>query len=342
MRPAAAAGCAVRLVRQLPGVLAVALAAGVPPPAPAAAATHALVIVGLGGEPQLTAAFEQQAQRLAAALEERHGVARERLTLLTERERGAAGRSDGRSTREGVERAFARLAERCGPEDVVLVALVGHGSRQGGEARFLLPGPDLTAADFARLARPVPGRELVFVNTASASGGFVPALSGPRRTVITATREGETNETRFAEHFVAALAGDAADADKDGRVSLLEAFDYARRETARAYEQQKHLLTEHALLDDDGDGVGSLAPAATAGDGARAARLVLAAADAAPADPALAALEAQERELRDRVAALQSRRESLAATDYERELEALLVELARVGQSLRRAREERP
>jgi len=318
------------------------LVAGLLWAAPAPAATHALVIVGLGGEPQLTADFEQQARALVGALEERHGVARERVALLTEQEGGAAGRSDGRSTREGIERAFARLAERSAPDDLVLVVLVGHGSRQGDAARFHLPGPDLTAADFARLARGLRGRELVFVNTTSASGGFVPALSGPGRTVITATREAETNATRFAEHFVAALARDVADADKDGRVSLLEAFDYARRETARAYEQEKHLLTEHALLDDDGDGVGSLEPTAAKGDGTRAARLVLEAAAETAADPALAALETQERTLRERLASLQSRRESLAAADYERELEALLVELARVGQALRRAREEKP
>jgi len=160
--------------------------------------------------------------------------------------------------------------------------------------------------------------------------------------VIAATREGEANATRFAEPFVTALAEDVADADKDGHVSLLEAFDYARRETARAYEQEKHLLTEHALLDDDGDGVGSLAPTAGAGDGARAAHLVLEVAATPAADPALAALEARERELRERLAALQARRESLAAEEYERELEALLLELSRVGQALRRSREEKP
>ena len=92
---------------------------------------------------------------------------------------------------------------------------------------------------------------------ASASGGFVPALAGKNRTIITATKtDGERNQTRFGEYFAAAFAGNAADADtdKDGRVSVLEAFLWARARTADSYSRDGQLLTEHAVLDDDGDG----------------------------------------------------------------------------------------
>ena len=41
-----------------------------------------------------------------------------------------------------------------------------------------------------------------------------------------------------------------ADADKDGRVSVFEAFDYARKETARSYDTAKKIMTEHAMLSD--------------------------------------------------------------------------------------------
>jgi hypothetical protein len=90
----------------------------------------------------------------------------------------------------------------------------------------------------------------VLVNTASASGDFVPVLSGPNRVLVTATKTGfERNETIFGEFFVDAFASDGADTDKDNRVSVLEAFTYARREVTRRYEDSNRLLTEHALLE---------------------------------------------------------------------------------------------
>ena len=104
---------------------------------------------------------------------------------------------------------------------------------------------------------------------ASASGEFIKPLSGRGRVVVTATRSGqEQNATRFPEHFIAALASREADADQNGRVSVLEAFDYASRLTAEQYKRAGRLATEHALLDDSGDGVGH--PSAEGGDGALA------------------------------------------------------------------------
>ena len=147
------------------------------------------------------------------------------------------------------------------------------------------------------------------MNTASASGAFVGALSGRDRTIVTATATGgERNAPRFGGFFVEALAGAdaAADLDKDGRVSILEAFEYAKRRVAEAYQKAGNLLAEHAMLDDNGDGKGSLEPDPLAGDGALARTMVLtapaAAATAAPADPALAALYAEQRALEDRIA----------------------------------------
>ena len=99
---------------------------------------------------------------------------------------------------------------------------------------------------------------MAVVHTGSASGGFVAPLSGPNRIIVAATRTArERNATEFPGYFVEAVAGDGADLDKDGAVSLLEAFIYARQEVARHYEEENELLTEHAVLDDNGDGEGS-------------------------------------------------------------------------------------
>ena len=126
------------------------------------------------------------------------------------------------------------------------------------------------------MIRRVPARNVVFVNTSSSSGPFVEALSAQGRTIITATRSGaEQFTTLFGGYFVEAFSSDMADADKNGRISMLEAFQYAKAEVARAYEREGLLATEHAMLDDNGDKNGSQTPAATGADGKLAAAMSL-------------------------------------------------------------------
>ncbi|HEX3159486.1 MAG TPA: hypothetical protein VHQ45_13275 [Gemmatimonadaceae bacterium] len=308
---------------------------------PAAPTTHLLLITGAGGEPQYRAAFlEAGASMVDAAL--RLGLPKTHVTWLAEDPARDPARISARSDRAGVERAFAALASQAGPADQVLVLLVGHGSAQGDVPRFNLPGPDLAAGDFARLLAPVKAGRVAFVNTASASGGFVPALSAHGRVVITATKSGaERNGTRFGTHFVRAYAADGADVDKDGRVSLLEAYTFARRETASVYERDRRLLTEHAQLDDDGDGTATAEPDGRTGDGQLARAFFVGgrtvARAGAAATPESAALEQRKAALEQRIADLRARKSSMAADVYERELEQLLVQLAQVNRQLRGA-----
>src|SRR5690606_26346059 len=213
----AAAGADMR--RVLSTALWLAAAVGASPVA--AQTDHVLVISGVSGEPRFAEAFHKWALSFMDALTDRHGVPAANIAYLAERPARDAARIHGRSDRAGIEAAFQRLAQRAAPEDRVLVVLFGHGSEQDGEPRLNIPGPDLTASDFARLLGTLRAREVALVHTGSASGGWIGKLSAPGRVVLTATRSGfEQNETIFPEHFVAAYAGDGADTDKDGRVSL--------------------------------------------------------------------------------------------------------------------------
>jgi len=308
-----------------------------------AGASHLIVIAGVGGEAKSREAFHEQATALATAAEKQMGLPAESVWCLTEKPERAPAVIDGRSDRQGVERAFAAVAERSRPGDLVLVVLIGHGSHRSGEDRFNLPGPDMSPADFAALLDRLPGRRIALVNTASASGGWAAALAAENRIVVAATKSGmERNQTVFGRFFVEAFTGEGADVDKDGRVSVLEAFDYAHREVARFYEQEGRLQTEHAILEDDGDGKGSEAPEPDAGDGGRARLAFLApSADAAMAeasdDPALDALLAERAALEADLEALKSRRDAMAAADYDAELEDLLVELALKSEAIRQA-----
>ncbi len=303
--------------------------------------THVLVVSGLGGEPEYSELFRTQALTLLDALQDRWGVGDDATVWLAEDPAAEPSRIADKATRESVERELISMARRAGPADVVLILLLGHGSGRGEESRLNLPGPDLTGADLSVWLNAFPTQTVAVVNTASASGGFVSAVAGDRRIVVTATRSTRERElTHFGAFFVDAFARDQADTDKDERVSLLEAFLYAKGEVERFYERDNQMLTEHALLDDNGDGEGSLEPTVDGPDGLLASRFFVAAASravtaAAEDDPELAALLEKKRQLEADIGALRARRDELSAEQYDDRLEALLVDLALTNRAVR-------
>lgn len=292
-----------------------------------AQSTHLAVIVGLAGEPEHAELFQRWASTLvdsAAKL----GVAKP--IYLSEKPEADPKRITGRSSKEEVVKAFGEL-KAAGEDDVVFIVLIGHGTFDGKVAKFNLPGPDMTPADFEPLLKGIRSRQIAFVNTASASGPFVQALAGPGRTIVTATRSGsERFATLFGGYFADALAGTDADVDRNRRVSVLEAFNYAQREVATAYEREGIMLTEHALLNDSG-GEGISNPAPDGKQGKVAAVLSLGSATAAdplPSDPKARALYLERRELERRVETLKLLKGSMPADRYTSELEKLVTDLA--------------
>jgi hypothetical protein len=313
-------------MRRAPGLavrLAVAcLAAGALWAGPAAAQrTHVLVVAGLSGEPAYRASFAAAARATREAARTRWGVADSSVIVLTEDSLPVPGVSDGRSTRANVQAGLARLAARAGAGEVVLVLLLGHGAGEGAASRVNLPGPDATAADYAAWLAPLAAQQVVVVNAASGSGDFVPVLAAPGRVVITATRSAlERNAPRFAAPFAEALGSDAADSDKDGRLSVLELFRFTRAAVARAYEASNTLQVEHPVLSDS----------------AAAARIAFAR-EAAPANARVAALLAERQALESALAALRGRKGAMDAAAYEAELERLLVAIAEKTQAIKAA-----
>lgn len=299
---------------------------------------HLAVIVGLAGDPAHGELFQKWGSSLVDAGTKRYGIPRDRIVYLAEK---PAGDGAGRSTRDEIAKAFDGIAQRAASDDVVFVVLIGHGTFDGRVAKFNLPGPDMTPADFAPLLKRLAPRRIVLVNTASASGPFIEALSAPGRTIVTATRNGaEQFATLFGGFFVDALTAEAADVDKNKKVTVLEAFNHARREVATAYEREGIMLTEHALLDDTGDGEGTAQPAADAKEGRVASILSLgtAASDqTVPSDPKLRALHDEQRALERRVESLRLLKDSMEPQRYASELEKALTELALKSRQIRAA-----
>lgn len=324
-------------------VLSGVLLAGAGPAA--AQSVHLAVVVGLSGDPEHATLFQRWASTLVDTASGRMGIPKDRIVYLTERPEEDAQRATGKSTQTEIARAFAALARSAHEDDVVFVVLMGHGTFDGKTAKFNLPGPDMTPADFAPLLKSLKARQVVFVNTASSSAPFLAELSGPGRTIVTATRSGaERFATLFGGHFVDALASDSADADKNRRVSVLEAFDAARRGVARAYEQAGTMLTEHPLLDDSGDTQGSADPKPDGKNGRIAAVLSLGIAtsgEALPEDPTRRALYEERRDLERRVEGLKLMKTGMEPARYASEIERLLTDLALKSQQIRNAEGKR-
>jgi hypothetical protein len=301
--------------------------------APAAAQTvHLAVIVGLAGDPEHAELFQRWASTLVDGATDRLGVPRDHIIYLADQPDKDAKRATGKSTQQEVEKALATIAKAAKEDDVVFIVLIGHGTFDGKVAKFNLPGPDMTPASFEPLLKSIPSKHIVFVNTASSSGPFLEELAGPGRTIVTATRTGaERFATLFGGYFVDALMSDTADADKNKRISVLEAFDAAKIGVARAYEQEGIMLTEHPLLDDSGDKKGTTDPKVDGKNGRIASILALGTvqgADTMPSDPKMRALYEERRDLERRVEGLKLMKNGMEPARYASELEKLLTELA--------------
>ena len=292
------------------------------PRAAEAQRVHVLAVSGLSGEPAYKLLFESNLATLVDSARARWHVSDSSLFVLTEDPATTRLHATGRSTKEEIAKSFLALSRRVAPGDIVLVFLVGHGSGEGADSRVSLPGPDATAADFAGWLAGFPRQTVVLVNAASGSGDFVGALAGPKRVIVTATKTAlERNETQFATPFVRGLTSGEADADKDGKVSVLEAFAYAKKEVARVYDTDNRMLTEHATLSDS-------ALARSVSFGAQRG-------ESAPLNPRAAALVAERSALEAKVAELRGRKDSMPPATYEAELERLLVKVAEKSQAIR-------
>jgi hypothetical protein len=299
------------------------------PPVVCAQSTHLLIVVGLAGDPEHGELFKKWGMTLADTATQKLGVAKDHVTLLT----------DAAATREGIVKAFGALAA-AEADDTVVVVLFGHGTYANKTAKFNLTGPDMTPQDFEPLLARLKSKRVVFVNTASASAPFVEALSGPGRVVVAATRTGgEMFATLFGGPFVEAFSNESADSDHDGKISILEAFEYARKTVAASYQREGLLPTEHAILDDNGDKEGSIEPGREAKDGQSAAVLAIGSLrqQALPADEKVRALYAERTQIERRIEALKLLKSGMDPAKYESELETLATELALKTRQIRAA-----
>jgi hypothetical protein len=290
----------------------------------APAATFYLTISGLGGEPDYDQRFKMWATDIDGSLKKAGGDANV-VTMFA-------------PTREQIRTRFAQLATQVKPADAFVLMLIGHGTYDGVDYKFNIPGADITGGELASLLDRIQATRQLVVNMTSASGGSIVALRKANRIVITATKSGtEKNATVFARYWAEALSDPAADSDKNESISALEAFHYAQRKAGESYDSQKRLSTEHAVLEDTGKGEGEKAPSAENGEGklAGAFTLVRLGANAAAArDPAKRALLDKKEEIEQAIDKLKYEKAAIPSDEYKKQLTQLLLQLATTQEAL--------
>ena len=288
------------------------------------AATFYLTISGLGGEPDYVQRFKGVADDIDSTLKKAGGEANV-ITLVA-------------PTREQIRARFSEIDRQAKPTDALVLMLIGHGSYDGTEYKFEIPGPDLSGGELASLLDHVPATRQLVVNMTSSSGGSIEFLRKPNRVLITATKSGtEKNATVFARYWAEALRDPAADADKNENISALEAFHFAQQKTDNFFESQKRLATEHAVLEDTGKGEGERNPSTENGEGRVASTFTvvrLGANAAAAKDPAKRALLDQKENLEQSIDKLKYNKAAMPEAQYRQQLTQLLLELAKVQEAI--------
>ena len=303
-----------------------------PATSPQPARQELIVVVGAPGTDEYRPTFESWAARWKVAAER----AAANCTSI-----GA-----GDDSTADLEELTAALAASIAVEttEPLWIVFIGHGTFDGRTASLNLNGPDVSSQRMAELLRPAK-RPIAFIAWASCSSPFINALSAPDRIVISATKDGnQIQYSRFGDAMSQVIGGLDADINRDGQTSLLEAWLFASRHTAEFYTTEGRLATEHALLDDNGDSKGTRAEVYEADrlktnvenadqlDGAQAARWNFIRSDEERR------LTPEQRRIRDdlerQLEMLRPNKDKLDEAEYLLQLEAILVPLARLYESI--------
>ncbi len=299
----------------------------------------AILIVGSSGDADLRKTYLKEIMDLHEVLTGPLALPRDRIKVLFDQPSENPDLIQFKSTLENLRAVSRDFAGRVNKNDRVFLFIEGHGSYDGKIYKLNLPDADPTAEELAAILSSIPVRQIVVVNATSCSGGSLTALSQAGRVIITATKSGmEKNQTHFGRHFVDAFKNNAADSDKNGRVSIIEAFSFAGRKVEDYYSVGGNLQTEHPVLDDNGDAKAESNPSPENGEGLLA-RTTYLDAGGRPGirkslTPEQDILARTAREIEDQIETLKYAKSEMPEAEYEKRLEELLLKLAQINAKL--------
>jgi hypothetical protein len=294
----------------------------------------AILLAGISGDKDLQREFIGEVKDLYTILSGPMQLAGDHIRVLVDDPTLLPGVAAAKSTTENLLGSCREIAGRSAEDDRVFVFIAGHGNFDGKTYKLNLVGPDPTADELAAAIYSIPARSFVVVNTTTCSGGSAAALARPGRIVVTATRTGqEKNRTYMGRFFVEALKDSSADVDKNGRISVQEAFNYALQKVEEYYSGEGLIQTEHPVLNDGSDGL--LARTAYLDSG-------MSSSDESTLSAEEIRLKKESDSLEKEIEALKHAKAGMSEEDYEKKLEGLLLRLAEVNAKQRRQPPQAP
>ncbi len=296
------------------------------------ALSQVIIVVGAGGEIEYEAEFRTAAEKWIDACQ---------AAKLSYKVIGLQDDSSESNSLSDREILLAELKKwSIDSASYKWIVMIGHGTSTKQASNFNLRGDDISVSDLKQLLSNV-GSPVVIAACFSTSGAWIPELAASDRTVVAATKSGaEINYSRFAKYFAESIYDMSVDLDHDKEVSLLEAFLSASRKTERFYAEDNRLASEHAIIDDNGDGKGTtvdfyeglqLKPnlkTPTAVDGANARKIVLV--------PNLSSQSlgpddlAERDQLEKQIEVLKTRKSTMSPDEYYSQLEQVFLRLAKL------------
>lgn len=290
----------------------IALAATVP----SLAEEHVIIVSGLGGEVEFQESFDEQAQQIqTAALS--LGLDEEQVQLL----QGA------NASKENILSAITNL--NTDSDDLLQLHMIGHGSFDGSQYKFNIPGPDITDAELADALNTESAKQMVAIMT-SASGAAMESLQADNRLVITATRTGlQKNVSVFSRFWAEGADRSSADLNKNEIVSIAELYDYTLERVTDYYESENLIASEASLIEGQDNIDADLFSLARIGQLANAS-----------VSSEVEILLAERTEVETKLSELSDRRQNLTEDEYFGELQNLMLELGLLQQQIDRELEQ--
>jgi hypothetical protein len=299
----------------------------------------AILISGASGDQELQKTYLKEISDLHSVLVDFLKFPRSQISVLFDDPSKNPELIQRKATREELQTLCKELSTQVQPNDLMLVFIEGHGNYDGQAYKLNLVGPDPTGEELALMLYSIPAQRFIVINTTNCSGGSIPALSKKGKIVVTSTKSGtEKNQPHAAQFFIDAFKNNAADSDKNGRVSMMEAFSYARQKVEEYYQNEGSMQTEHAVLEDNGDGQAQSLLTPENGEGllARTVFLDSGVSDAKRAGwtPEQQKLAREAQEIEGQIEVLKYAKGEMPEADYERMLEELLLKLAQINAKL--------
>jgi hypothetical protein len=223
-----------------------------------------IVLCSLGGDEEHEERLTEAVNRVVASAEPVFGVQPDHMRVLISGAEMAKKVAGAKACDRGsIAELATELAKSTDSQSQLFFFVLGHSHLEGRKCQFNISGPDIDQLDYASLFASLPGKEQIHWIGLPASGYWIKPLSGANRTILVATEpDMEITATEMPYALGAVLAGTAEhsaleDIDGDGKLTLMDLYLAVNIEVHQSFVTQDYLPTEHAQLDDNGDGRGT-------------------------------------------------------------------------------------